>query len=497
MKKLLFMLTAATLLQVSADVLKQESFAKNKSNWVTQNYWGGKLAHVKDGKDKVLHLTSSEKHNRHYGRIYGPLRRQISYFVDDNIEITILAKGKGNLTCGVFGYKPKKNAPTSIFAKEIPLGNNYKQYKFNLSLTDLFNRIAPFIEVKGQNSEVFIKSFKLETIKPNKGYIKAQVPFQVLPESTKVVSLKFITSYKNQEIYLTQNNLTTSTFNKVKTAADGSVNTTINTPAKGLYSVSVSLNGQTALSYIEIQPLNDYQETIKLAEKVKLTKPVNALILGDSLSDYYRGYNYVDRLNFWLNKYNPGKFTFNNRGVRGDFCLRLLDRMKFELGLSKKSQFNQFMYKDLFKGKYDLIFFFLGQNDSRAFKNSQFKVPTTTPAAQAVLLRDICKILKEKFPGAKIVFLSPSPSDYNHFYQAAQKAAPNKNTVIYGIKELVDNYDAANRKFCKENNIPYIDILTVMRKQPSLKALYVSDGVHLSPLGGQVIANEMLKFFAK
>jgi lysophospholipase L1-like esterase len=205
----------------------------------------------------------------------------------------------------------------------------------------------------------------------------------------------------------------------------------------------------------------------------------------------------VDRLNFWLNKSNPGKFTFNNRGVRGDFCLRLLDRMKFELKQTKKAQFNQFMFKDLFKGQYDLIFFFLGQNDSRAFKNTQYKVATTTPDAQLIYLDNICKILKEKFPSAKIVFLAPSPSYYDHFYKAAMKTPPNRNAVIYGIKELVDAYDATNKKFCSKNNIPYIDILSVMRKQPSLKNLYVADGVHLSPLGGQVIADEMLKFFAK
>jgi lysophospholipase L1-like esterase len=36
-----------------------------------------------------------------------------------------------------------------------------------------------------------------------------------------------------------------------------------------------------------------------------------------------------------------------------------------------------------------------------------------------------------------------------------------------------------------------------MRKAPNIKDLYVSDGIHLSPYGGQVIADEILKYLAK
>jgi lysophospholipase L1-like esterase/ribosomal protein L25 (general stress protein Ctc) len=497
MKKLFFLLSAVIALQLSAEILKQESYTKNMSNWRKPNYWGGTLEHVQDGKTKVIKLDATEKNGRIFGKIYGRLKRQIPYHVDDNIQITILAKGTGNITSGVLGYKLKDNTCKTHIAKVQVLTDTYKQYKFNVSLNDIFNSIAPFIEVQGKNSKVFIKSFKMETIIPTNGYIKAAMPFQVLPEKTKKVSVQFNTSYPNKEIFVTLYKLSKITVAKVKTDAKGNVKASIDTPQPGLYSIIVSLKGQYATAYIEITNTKAYQTSKALADKVKLNKPIKALILGDSLSDYYRGYNYVDRLNFWLNKSNPGKFTFNNRGVRGDFCLRLLDRMKFELKQTKKAQFNQFMFKDLFKGQYDLIFFFLGQNDSRAFKNTQYKVATTTPDAQLIYLDNICKILKEKFPSAKIVFLAPSPSYYDHFYKAAMKTPPNRNAVIYGIKELVDAYDATNKKFCSKNNIPYIDILSVMRKQPSLKNLYVADGVHLSPLGGQVIADEMLKFFAK
>ena len=47
----------------------------------------------------------------------------------------------------------------------------------------------------------------------------------------------------------------------------------------------------------------------------------------------------------------------------------------------------------------------------------------------------------------------------------------------------------------KENT--YIDILSVMRAVSPIGSLYVIDGVHLSPEGGRVIADEILKFLAE
>ena len=75
--------------------------------------------------------------------------------------------------------------------------------------------------------------------------------------------------------------------------------------------------------------------------------------------------------------------------------------------------------------------------------------------------------------------------------------APGAEMVMYGKKDLVDQYDEVNRKLCKELNLDYVDILTPMRRAKDLKSLYVSDGVHLSPEGGRLIADELLNYFAE
>ena len=83
------------------------------------------------------------------------------------------------------------------------------------------------------------------------------------------------------------------------------------------------------------------------------------------------------------------------------------------------------------------------------------------------------------------------------FIRRDRKLPKGASMVMYGKKEFVDLYDAENRKFCKANDLPYIDILSVMRAVSPIGSLYVTDGIHLSPEGGRVIADEILKFLAE
>jgi lysophospholipase L1-like esterase len=174
----------------------------------------------------------------------------------------------------------------------------------------------------------------------------------------------------------------------------------------------------------------------------------------------------------------------------------MLDRLNGEL-TNKNRIYRQYMYKGLFKNQYDVIFLFLGQNDTNCWRSTNFSKQLTPPQVQEACLKQIYSILKSKFPTAKIVLISPSPSDEQLFIDRVTKWPKSKDMVMYGKKEFVNLYDSINRKFCKENKLDYIDILSVMRKAPNIKDLYVSDGIHLSPYGGQVIADEILKYLAK
>ena len=212
------------------------------------------------------------------------------------------------------------------------------------------------------------------------------------------------------------------------------------------------------------------------------------------MSDFCRGYNYVDRLEFWLNRHNPGRVTIRNAGVRGDYVARVRDRLLGTIG-EAKNVFCQSRYDRLFDEKYDLIFIFLGQNDTRTPSVLNYAKPLTEPREQYEGLKRILEFIRARSE-AKVVLVSPSPCSEEFIRARQAKVKPGGKFVLFGKREFVDNYDLVNRRFCRECKLDYIDILNPMRGAPDMKSLYIRDGVHLSLIGGRFIADEMLRYFS-
>jgi lysophospholipase L1-like esterase len=494
MKKILLLLLVGFSTILMAEILKNDTFNRHLCGWNTPNYWAGKTTLITENNKKYFQLEATSKNNDIYGRALG-YSKASSYFPSETVKVTIKAKGEGKLVSGVLTYRHGSGQPSYCKDGHRNLTNQFQVYTFNCKLTERFKMILPFIEVRGPG-KVIVESFILEKIVNKKDFIKPIKNIQVATRKNPLKEVVFNTTFKNQEIDVVVKNNNKVIAQKVKSNSQGKISVNTQKLTLGLNEISASKDGAYGVAYVDVQNEKDFAITNNIAKKIKLKKQVKYLFLGDSLTDFYRNYNYVDRIYFWLNKYNPNKYSFTNVGVGGDFCKRMLDRLNGEL-TNKNRAYRQNMYKGLFKNQYDIIFLFLGQNDTRSYRKTNFTKQETPPTLQQTCLKDIYHILKTKFPKAKIVLLSPSPSDEKLFLDRASKLAKGKNMVMYGKKELVDLYDAENRKFCKENKLDYIDVLSVMRKAPSIKALYVNDGIHLSPLGGQVIADEILKYLAK
>ena len=70
-----------------------------------------------------------------------------------------------------------------------------------------------------------------------------------------------------------------------------------------------------------------------------------------------------------LAQYNPGKVMFHNAACGGDQNARIAAR------LADRGVYRGYMYDELWKRKYDVIILFLGQNDTVAFKESNYTKP--------------------------------------------------------------------------------------------------------------------------
>ncbi len=462
------------------------------TNFRDQPYWCGKAEIVKDGGKNVLKLTATTKNGRTFGRAFAIYGTKENFLPGAEIVAVAKVRGQGKFYAGILKYRPAVGAPLTVEGTPIELTDTYQEVKFKYTLEAFYDKIYPFLQVQGEGT-VFVESFRLEKMVDDSVKIQVNTPMQVIAADAKANAVEFKTSCKNSDINIVKFNVKNPAISKIKSDKNGKIIIPADKYPLGTNHVYAAFKGVGARSFVEVVSNDEFKKTDAYARQIKLNKPVKLLVLGDSLSDFYRGYNYIDRLAFWINKYNSGKFTFHNAGVGGDFLERASNRMEKELGYSSKWVYRSEMYKGIFKDEYDYVFIFMGQNDTRCMPATKYEIPETTVEEQQKYLSLMLKRLKEKCPKAKVVLISPSPSNEALFDGYIAKG---RKLAFYGKKKFVDAYDEYNRKFCKENNLDYINITTPMRSYKVLKDLYVSDGVHLSSKGGNLIADEILKYFA-
>ncbi len=495
MKWSLVTLAACIAFGVQANnvILKNDNFQRQLYGWNTPSYWAGKTAQIEENGRKYLQLESGTRGTEVFGRALG-YSRQIEYFAGTTVQIQIRAKGSGKFTAGVLTYGFGSGAPVYLPGEEKQLSDTFQTFDFKLVIPARCRQILPYLQVNGAG-KLIAEWYKMETASEKGASITAKTPMQIIRSADQIAPVTFHSTLPSQKITICRKNDKDITEKSVESGADGTITVQPEKRGKGIIELSASAKGVHASAYIDVENPAEYDKTDAIAKKVKLPAKLNILVIGDSLSDFYRGQNYIDRLSFWLNKYNPDKVSVRNAGVGGDYVQRVEERLAGTLPGAKHA-YRQNMYDNLFAQPYDLIFIFLGQNDTRSLRTQKFEKPLMSPERQEKGLRSILAFIG-RHSKAKVILISPSPSYAKLFEDRSGRMAPGAEMVMYGRKELVDQYDAVNRKLCGELNLDYVDILTPMRGAKDLKSLYVADGVHLSPEGGRLIADELLKYFAE
>ncbi|MBE6376474.1 MAG: SGNH/GDSL hydrolase family protein [Lentisphaerae bacterium] len=475
--------------------LRTDRFNDGISSWNTPKYWPGKTESVAVDGFKVLKLSSGERNGEFFGRSFTPVQRNTEFIPGKKLKFRLLASGTGEFVSGILAYGPKGSNPgyEYISGKPMKLEENFAVYEFEIELTKCYRQIMPYIQILGNNT-IFVRNFSMRLFTDNDAKITAATPLQIITAGDQASPVSFNSSMPESEIFITQSCKSSSTVAIQKADANGNISAIPGKNDSGLLTITAARKGAFAGAYVFTEDAAIYNATNATAKKIKLEKPLNVLFIGDSLSDYYRGYNYIDRLAFWMNKYNPGKFNFHNAGVGGDYILRVVQRMNGRNG--KNPAYRQEMYNDIFKEKYDIIFIFLGQNDTRSDRKTRFTKPLVSTAEQRKAFEELIAILKVNEPQAKIVMISPSPSDPRRFINYDKTFPAGKPITMYGAPALVDAYDKVNREICSKHGFDYVDILNPMRAEKDQASLFIADGVHLSDKGGRVIAELLLKYFA-
>ena len=126
--------------------------------------------------------------------------------------------------------------------------------------------------------------------------------------------------------------------------------------------------------------------------------------------DFNRGRNAADKVIYFLERNNPGKISFRNAAVAGDYITRVEDRLNGKGRDVKK-------YAGLFDKPCDLIFIALGSNDNRTLRSDGYAKPLVPFAEQTAAMIRVRSAAVERWSGAsspwglaKWVFSMPSSS---------------------------------------------------------------------------------------
>ena len=493
MRRSLFVAAWASLplLLFGAEItLTRDDFNISQAGWKGASYWAGKLSRPEIDGRKCLRVESTRENDRVYARVYKWVPR-VEFREGTAIRLSIRCKGRGTMTLGLLSYGGYRPNPVDLVpGQPIALTGEMTDHQVEIVAPMAYDSMRPYIELNGE-AELVAEKFTM-TVHSDPNIRISDEMMQVVSDPAQLRPFVFKTNLPGQTVSGSVWQDLKQTKFTARADADGNVTVVPPPEFKERLAVHVYTGGVTGSAFALRETAEECRRASEIAGRIKLSRPVRMLLIGDSLADFFRGYNFVDRISLGMNANNPGMFSFRNAGVGGDYLDRVQERLVGTMP-GMKPAYRQEMYRDLFQDRYDLVLIELGPNDTRSNRSQNYAVPLVPPEKQKRILTYVINFLRRKTK-AKIVVLAPSPSDPEANLRRAENTPSGREFVLFGKPELVDAYDRVNREVCAALNVDYIDILSVMRRDPDRASLYIDDGVHLSAKGGRVMAEVILNY---
>lgn len=234
------------------------------------------------------------------------------------------------------------------------------------------------------------------------------------------------------------------------------------------------------------------------ADLSAMKHPVRVLYLGDSLSDYDRGSNHVDRLQNKLDLFSPRCISIYNYAVRGDYIERMMERFR-----GGTNCYAHTAYDGIWGRRYDWAFVFLGQNDTRAWSETEFSIPEMSEVQLRSGFGELITLLKSK--GIKrIILVSAASTNFELTTHKAEmamaamrngKAKKKRRVVRYGDPRFLEAFNVVLQNLAHTPGVEYLDIYTEMKNLPDKASLLRStDGVHLTAKGHEWFASREFEY---
>lgn len=485
------------------NLLKGANFEKDAAAFATQTYWAGKLERLEDPKQAhkgkaCLHLTPTSARNTIFGRIL--CLSGIKEPAGMKYSFKIWAKGKGMLHIGAIKYaapEPPRKEPYIYDWQEkgTELTDKWQEISYLIDVsTTPASSMRLIVELRGEG-EAFLDDASLTLITDPNAKIDPLQKYAINPINS-TPQIKFQTSAPGKMTFVMLSD-EENKFNACLTLTSDDKGIVTVPPEKipsaipSAIKITAACNGASATTFASFVTKEDFHKSLAIAKKINATKSFHILYFGDSLTDFARGHNFADKVDFWLNLAKPGQESFHNAGVGGDFITRMEDR------LAGRKAHRAYMYDGVFHTPADIIFIFLGHNDTKASSTHDFKIPTVTPETQKLSYEKVLDMIRAK-SNAKIVLLSASSSvEEICRVNTERRVKDGKTASFFGIPKYLEAFNETVKLICSQQKLDYLDVYTPTKNYPDKPTLFnKNDGVHLSEKGHAFIADLILNYLA-
>ena len=487
MKKLLSCLAVFAISALMAETLIESKFDKNTANWYALRNFGAVSCDTAAAALKVTVNPAGECRMANWKRITPEM------CAGKVIKLTAQVRGRGqmaavfvltvNSASGGRSYPRFAGTPVTLKSDE------FTTVEFSLDLAGrTLLSIEPRFELKGENAEAYISSIKCETVTVQSTRLETAFPYIAFAAGSTGASFR-VYGEVDTALQLLINNHS----REITTDADGLA--VIPVAGEALIRYTVAGNGKSIQLFSEAVDAAEFAALSEAAENSKLPAGSKVLVLGDSLSDFERNRNYVDQLNFYLNRNGNGeKITFYNYGIGGDDIRRITRRFTHHFDPKTPDEYFQVRYTGIDAVKYDYVMIFLGQNDTKASSQSNWQTTFVPHQDWEKYYTQLLAEIKRRFPEAKIILISPIHTDSARQDAIAQAVLQRRDNVWkFGIEEHMERYAAMLRQLARNSGAYYIDLYTPSKDHTSRSSLFQSaDGVHLSPAGERFVTLQIL-----
>lgn len=489
--------------------------------WKSPPYWSSILRPVNekgDTRSDLFHarLTSSLPSQKE-GIWRGVVCPAISPkdFLGHRFRFTVQAKGKGELSLGCAEHVTKDKSGTPDIRlnwqkNPIALTEDWQEVAFEFQVMDpQLTKLHVMSEVRGNNAEACFDKASLATVSPTEVSMTA-TPAHTMTTPDEKVAIRVAVSKGGQPaagvnirtlIHLeagTSSRTEPEGWTNIQTNPSGIAEIVCDWPAQttsAVYRIVIAQpdSGLACTTYVELADKATCETFAAAAQKAKLLpQPAHLLFIGDSLTDFQRGYNYVDELQTWL-RTSGKKVSTHNAGVGGDFTSRVWQRMNKD-----PKSYRPEMYDHLFDPKPSHVFFCLGHNDSKVSSASNYAQPLVPLGTFGNIYRQAIRKIQQE-TGARVTVISTTSSLFETCKANADKArAAGREHMLFGKPDMLEKFNAIAQKAAKETGADYVNIYEPFRAYPGKPSLFnPNDGVHLSNAGNRLIALELLKYLGR